>query len=133
MVVIMDNPDHYFALDIPEKLSDDMKQALKKISNLMYVLEEDGIGLIPLSDDLEPLMDEPLIDISEEAIARQKLKNLPNMYYPACSKDTPIEIKTAYFLAKNLANKGIIPWNIPVALYDPDKNLAGYLNLAIGR
>ena len=129
----MDNPDHYFALDIPEKLSEDMKQTLKKISNLMYVLEEDGIGLIPLSDDLEPLMDEPLIDISEEAIARQNLKNLPNMYYPACHPDASLEFKTAYFLAKNLANQGIIPWNVPVALYDPKKKLTGYMNLAWGR
>lgn len=91
------------------------------------------VSLFQVNDNLERITEEPLLSITQEEIERQHVAELPNMYYPCVSSLEPIEVKAAYFMAKNLVHGKIIPWNIPIEIYNEKKELVGEFNLGPGR
>lgn len=91
------------------------------------------VSLFRVNDDLERTTEEPLLSITQEEIEKQHLVELPNMYYPWVSPLEPVEVKAAYFMAKNLANGRIIPWYLPIEIYNEKKELVGEFNLGPGR
>ena len=127
------NTDHYFAKDIKEKLSPELKEQVHDCDKFMYVAENGGVQIFPLNGGLEQIMETPLIKMTEDEIKYQHLWTLPNMYYPAIDPHHPVEIKTAYFLLKNLANEGIADYCKPIELFDKEKKFIGTAVLYGGR
>jgi len=140
--------------DLAEKLSPEQKQKIKATNKFMYDVNDGAVSVFPLilksklvsavseglaivlpteEKTLEKLSNEPLITMSKEEIEYQNLENLPNMYYPCISSGLPVEIKTAYFLLKTMAGKGIVNWRVETELYDGQKKHLGDLILAYGR